>query len=128
MRSGTLKARIAMVALITVAGIVWQVAALHIFAAEAGPMRGMIANPRPLDYVNYDYTPHGRRIAFWALTVPVSSTGLLLVTVGAIGTVAEVRSGAGKRAILLWLCIIGGSAAVAMVTLRNYLIAINFFI
>lgn len=118
----------AAVVLVTVAGIVWEIAALNTFAKRAGEMRGMIANPRPLDYINYDYTPDGRYIAFWAFTIPLTVTGLLLLTAGVTGTVVLVRSGIGKRVFALWACVIACAAIVFSVTAYYYLIATNFFI
>jgi hypothetical protein len=116
------------VAVVTVIGIGWEIAALHVFADRAGGMRGMIANPRPLDYVNYDYTPNGHRYAFWAFTMPLTTTGSLLFIAGMVGTVVFVRSGVGKRAIALWACIVVCAVAVFVVTAYYYLIATNFFI
>jgi hypothetical protein len=91
-------------------------------------MRGMIANPRPLDYVNYDYTPNGRHYAFWAFTMPLTTTGSLLLIAGVAGTVMFVRYGVGKRAIGLWACIVACAVGVFVVTAYDYWMATNFFI
>jgi hypothetical protein len=116
------------VVVITTIGIGWEIAALNTFADRAGGMRGMIASPRPLDYINYDYTPNGPHFAFWAFTVPLTATGLLLLLAGVAGTTMFVRSGVGKRAFALWACIVGCAAIVLAVTTYYYLIATNFFV
>jgi hypothetical protein len=116
------------VIVVTIVGLIWEVTAVNVFARRAGEMRGMIASPRPLDYINYDYTPNGRHYAFWAFTVPLTGTGLLLLLAGMAGTVMLVRSGGGKRAFGLWTCIIACAVIFFAVTAYYYLIATNFFI
>lgn len=118
----------AVVVIVTVIGIVWEITALNTFAERAGEMQGMIASPRPLDYINYDYTPDGRHFAFWAFKLPLTVTGLLLLAAGVAGTVVFVRSGVGKRAWALWACITVCAVVVFSVTTYYYLIATNFFI
>ena len=88
----------------------------------------MIASPRPLDYINYDYTPNGRHYAFWAFTVPLIGAGVLFLLAGVAGTFMVVRAGIGKRAFGLWACILACAAIFFAVTTYYYLIVTNFFI
>lgn len=128
MRNGTLRTWAIVVVVVTALGIGWEITALNKFADRAGGMRGMIASPRPFDYINYDYTPNGRHIAFWSFTVPLTTTGLLLLLAGVAGTTMLVRSSIGKRAFALWACIVGCAVIFFAVTTYYYLIATNFFI
>lgn len=128
MRSRTLLGWSTIVIVLTICGLIWEATAVNVFARRAGGMRGMIASPRPLDYINYDYTPNGQHYAFWAFTVPLTGTGVLLLLAGVAGTFMLMRAGIGKRAFALWACIIAGAAILFAVTTYYYLIATNFFI
>jgi hypothetical protein len=109
-------------------GVVWEITAVNTFAKRAGRMEGMISNPRPLDYIQYDYTPEGRRIAFWSFTLPLTATGILLLVIGTAGTITLIRSGLTKQAFVLWCGIVGCAAVFAATTTYYYLITTNFFI
>jgi hypothetical protein len=124
----TLLAWSTVVIVVTIVGLAWEVTAVSVFARRAGGMRGMIASPRPLDYINYDYTPNGRYYAFWAFTVPLRGAGVLLLLAGVTGTFMLSRAGVGKRAIALWASIIACAVIFFAVTAYYYLIATNFFI
>jgi len=128
LRNRTLCTWAIVVVVVTAIGIAWEITALNSFADRAGGMRGMIASPRPYDYINYDFTPNGRHIALWSFTVPLTTTGLLLLLAGVAGTTMLVRSSIGKRAFALWACIIACAVVFFAVTTYYYLIATNFFI
>jgi hypothetical protein len=118
----------AAVVFVTVGGIAWEIAALNTFAKRSGDMRGMIANPRPLDYVNYDYTRDGRRFVFWAFKLPLAATGFLLLITGVTGSLVLSRSSTFQSVLALWACILACVAITLSVTAYYYLIVTNFFI
>lgn len=124
----TLLRWVIVVVVMTAIGLGWEIAALNTFADHAGGMRGMIASPRPLDYINYDYTPNGHHYAFWAFTVPVTTTGVLLLLSAVAGTIRLGRSNSGRRVVALWACTVTCALFFFFVTAYYYLIATNFFI
>ena|ERR1051326_2687776 len=112
---------------VTCAGAAWELTALHIFAKRAGEMKGMIANPRPLDYVNYDYTPNGHHYELWAFKVPTLGTGVLLLAVGVAASVIFGRAGL-RQTFGLWAVIVFCAAAFFAITAYHYVIAVNVFV
>src|SRR6266498_5213108 len=94
------------VVVVTVIGAIWETTAIEVFARRAGELKGMIANPRPYDYVNYNYTPNGHHYEFWAFKVPLWSVAMLLLVVGIASTVALVRARLASRVLALWAIIV----------------------
>ena len=112
----------------TLIGAIAEIMLIEVFASRAGALKGMIANPRPYDYVNYDYKPHGRFYEFWAFKVPLVSTAALLLVVGITSTVALIRARLGRRALALWAIIVMCSVIFLTMTAWYYVVAVNFFI
>lgn len=116
------------VVVVSTTGIAWQIVAVNTFADRVGGVRGMVASPRPYDYINYDYTPNGRHYAFWAFKMPLAVTGFLLLLSGVAGTLMLARSATAEAALALWACIIACGTIFFAVTAYHYLMATNFFI
>ena len=112
---------------VTAGGLLWELVTLHVFAKQAGGLRGMIATPRPLDYVNYDYTPNGHYYELWGVYVPSCVTGALLLLVGISATLALNRRQL-RRVFGVWVAIIICASAFFSVTVYYYVIAVNVFI
>lgn len=112
---------------VTVGGLLWEVTALHVFAKHAGGLRGMIANPRPLDYVTYNYTPNGHYYELWGVYVPTGVTGAMLLSVG-VSTTMALKRGQLRRVLGVWGGIILCASAFYCVTVYYYVIAVNAFI
>ena len=116
------------VVVITFVGAVWETASVGVFANRAGGLKGMVANPRPYDYVNYDYTPQGRHYEFWAFKMPLAGTASLLIVVGIIFTLALARAKRGGRAFALWAIIVMCGTIFFALTACYYVAAVNVFI
>lgn len=116
-------------AVVTIAGTAWHVSAVRFFSRQSGGVeRGMIANPRAIDYNVYDYQLHGRYYERWAFMVPATCTTLMLVVIGGLGAVRLFRQGRSRKAAVLVVFAIGSILLVLLITLYNYVIAVNAFI
>jgi hypothetical protein len=113
---------------VTLIGAVWETMLIEVFASRAGQLKGMIANPRPYDYVNSDYTPHGRQYELWAFKVPLAGTAVLLLIAGVTSTVELVRGKLGRRVLALWAIILMCGVLFLVMTACFYVVAVNVFI
>jgi hypothetical protein len=128
MKPRIFRTAVIIVVAVTLIAAVWETVLIEVFASRAGQLKGMIANPHPYDYVNYDYTPHGRQYEFWAFKMPLVSAGVLLLVVGITSTVALVRAKLGSRAFALWAIIVMCSVMFLAMTACYYVVAVNVFI
>ena len=113
---------------ITASGMIWEATAFNVFARQAGGLSGMIANPNPIDDLNYNFTPRGRHYELWAARIPVFSTCTLLLVAGTIGASVLVSNGLRRRALALSGVIVLCAVLLLAVTLYYLAIATNFFI
>ena len=113
--------------LIGTATYAWHAHELAKFVAAAGQLWGLIAKPRPLDYVNYEYSPNGHFYQKWAFGYPLLAEAvLLLIYFTVVPTLARPpRLRIATGAVLYSLGILG--IWLALIT-SAYLDATGFFI
>jgi len=113
--------------LLCLATYFWHTLEFTKFSREAGQSFGMIATPRPRDYVNYDYKPKGELYERWAFQYPLITTAALLVAY-ALVTAAVSRRGRWRilaGSVLYSLGVLG--LWIGSITVR-YLDATAFFV
>lgn len=128
MKTGSVIPAVLVAVTVTLAGVVWQLFALEVYSARAGVgVRGLISNPRPLDYSHYEYTPNGRHIEFWSLRVPAGVT-IACLGVVAIACTFLLRRRSERGAAIVWIVVLICIVLLVASTAAQYLIATNVFI
>jgi len=117
------------VALIAVAllSVLWHGTALMLFIRGSGELRGLIAHPKPLDYIQYDYTTNGRFYETWAFRVPASLL-IAMLPICIAGSLSMAKRRRFGDLIMLWGAALMNAAVVAAVMFWTYCIAVDVFI
>jgi hypothetical protein len=112
---------------VALASVLWHCAALIFFTRDNGELRGLIAHPKPLDYVNYIYTANGRYYEAWAFRAPA----VLLIVMVPICLVGSFSMAKQRRFIdltMLWCAALMSAAVVGTVMFYTYCIAVDVFV
>ena len=116
------------IAVLTAAGVVWEIAAWKSFSRNSETFRGIIASPRP-GASSYVYTVRGHDYESWGFKVPTFSITTMVLLTSAVSIIRSIRqrcSGMVAVGVVVVAIILLG--LFTLVSGYYYLIATDFFI